>query len=450
MKLFNYIIAFVLVSGSLSCKKFLDVTPQESVSDQQTIFDKASAETALRGVYSSVASEGYYGSNYQMIGYLSGDNIQWTGSQSQIQEFINHNVKSENPTVNGAWVAIYRTINRVNQVLDKVPLVEDALLTDSIRNKILGEAYFLRGLAYFDLARAWGGVPLILTSTSDPNDNVGTGRSSLDETYAQVLSDLERAEALLPARTSRFTVTKKTVYALKARYYLYRSDPVKAEEFATRLITDASSHSLVKPFRAFFATETNQVVRGTAESVFEIFYNGTTETNGHGSSWLAQTSGGTRQWAPNDIFVGLINDPLKGGNRNVTVAKDNQNRWFGNFYRTVNAAPSYVIRTAELYLIRAEARARQDKLLLARADLNAVRERAGLTASISDTKDALLLDIENERRLEFAFEPHRWFDLVRTGRAAAVLNVTDNNRLLMPIPAQQRILDDNLAQNPGY
>jgi hypothetical protein len=450
MNIIKYIIAFLLISGITSCKKFLDVTPQESVSDQQTIFDKASAETALRGVYSSVASDGYYGSNYQMIGYLSGDNIQWTGSQSQIQEFINHNVKSENATVNGAWVAIYRTINRINQVLDKVPAVEDVLLTDSIKNKIIGEAYFLRALAYFDLARSWGGVPLILTPTSDPKDNVGLGRSTLEQTYAQVLEDLNKAEALLPARTSRFTATKKTVFALKARFYLYRSDPVKAEEFADKLIADASNYSLVKPFRAIFATETNQVVRGTAESVFEIFYNGTTETNTHGTSWLAQTSGGTRQWAPNDIFVGLINDPLKGGNRNVTVAKDNQNRWFGNFYRTVNAAPSYVIRTAELYLIRAEARARQDKLLLARADLNAVRDRAGLLPTTSNTKNDLLLDIENERRLEFAFEPHRWFDLVRTGRAAAVLNVTDNNKLLMPIPAQQRILDDNLAQNPGY
>jgi hypothetical protein len=450
MKTHLYIFSLILITGLGSCKKFLDVVPQESVSDQQTIFDKASAETALRGVYSSLASEGYYGSNYQMIGYLSGDNIQWTGSQSQIQEFINHNVKSENPTINSAWVAIYRTINRINQVLDKVPGVEDVLLTAETRNRIIGEAHFLRALAYFDLARAWGGVPLILTPTNAAGENVGIPRSSIEQTYAQVLADLEKAESLLPATTSRFTVTQKTVYALKARYYLYRNDPVKAEEYADKIINDVANYSLVKPFRAIFATENNQVVRGTPESVFEVFYNGTTETNGHGTSWLAQTSGGTRQWAPNDAFVSLVNDPLIGGNRNVTIAKDNQNRWFGNFYRTVNSAPSYAIRTAELYLIRAEARAQQDKIETGKEDLNAVRDRAALAASTATNKEQLLLDIENERRIEFAFEPHRWFDLVRTGRAATVLNVTDNNKLLMPVPAQQRLLDDQLEQNPGY
>ncbi|MET0243547.1 MAG: RagB/SusD family nutrient uptake outer membrane protein [Flavitalea sp.] len=450
MKTLNILYVLILVAGFTSCKKFLDVKPEESVSDAQTIFDRASSETALRGVYSSLASEGYYGSNFQMIGYLSGDNIQWTGSQSQIQEFINHNVKSENSTINGAWTAIYRTINRINQVLDKVPLVEDAALTAAIKNRIIGEAYALRALAYFDLVRVWGGVPLILAPTNTPTENVGVARSTAEQTWTQVLADLDQAESLLAETTSRFTVTKKTVYALKARYYLYRNDPIKAEEYADKIIGDASSYSLVKPFRAFFATENNQVIRGSAESVFEIFYNGTTETNGHGTSWLAQTSGGTRQWAPNDAFVALVNDPLVGGNRSVTVARDNQNRWYGNFYRTVNAAPSYVIRTAEVYLIRAEARAAQDKLVPALQDLNAVRDRAGLIPVVASVKADVQLAIENERRIEFAFEPHRWFDLVRTGRANTVLSIADNNRLLLPIPAQQRLLDDGLEQNPGY
>jgi hypothetical protein len=139
-----------------------------------------------------------------------------------------------------------------------------------------------------------------------------------------------------------------------------------------------------------------------------------------------------------------------GGNRNVLVAKDNQNRWYGNlYYRTPASDPTYIFRIAELYLIRAEARARQGKLAGALLDLNAVRDRAGLPASAAATADEVLLAIENERRVEFAQEPHRWFDLVRTGRAA-VVGVTDPDRHVMPIPVDQLLTDPALEQNPGY
>ena len=105
-----------------------------------------------------------------------------------------------------------------------------------------------------------------------------------------------------------------------------------------------------------------------------------------------------------------------------------------------------VLRLAELYLIRAEARAQQGgaKLVGALSDLNAVRERAGLEPAVVSTAVELLLAIENERRFEFAFEPHRWFDLVRTGRAATVLNITDPQKLVLPLPADQLLIDKAL------
>lgn len=261
------------------------------------------------------------------------------------------------------------------------------------------------------------------------------------------MSDLEKAESLLSATTDRYRATQKTVWALKARYYLYRNNWVKAEEYATKIIADAVNYKLVKPFNAFFANN----ARGTEESVFEIFYNGTTELNSHRNQWQPQTLGGTRQWAPNDAFVALVNDPLIGGNRNTLVAKDNQNRWYGNlYYRTPASDPGFIIRTAELYLIRAEARAQQDNLTGALVDLNAVRDRAGLPGSIAANKNDILLAIENERRIEFAFEPHRWFDLARTNRALVVLNIADANKILMPLPAEQLLLDKALQQNQGY
>ena len=456
MKKAIYTLSVLAVLSFSSCEKYLDVEPRASVLDEKTIFDNASAQTALTGAYAAVASGGYYGTTFQSIGYLNGDNIVWTGSQSQVQEFINHNVSADNSTVSGAWSAIYIAINRTNHVIEKVPLVTDPLLTQANKDKIVGQAYFIRALAYFDLARTWGSVPLITEPTEASTDNSGIAKSTQQQVYAQALSDLEKAEPLLTETTDRYRATKKTVWALKARYYLYRGDWANAELYATKLIADNANYKLLKPFGTFFQGD----VRGTAESVFEIFYSAA-EQNSHRGQWQPQTNGGTRQWAPNDAFVALVNNPLVGGNRSVLVAKDNQNRWYGNlYYRSPATDPTYVIRIAELYLIRAEARANQapdgatvanDKLLAATVDLNAVRDRAGLLATTAATKADVLVAIENERRIEFAFEPHRWFDLVRTGRAAAVLNITDTRRYLMPLPNDQLLIDPALRpNNPGY
>lgn len=92
----------------------------------------------------------------------------------------------------------------------------------------------------------------------------------------------------------------------------------------------------------------------------------------------------------------------------------------------------------------------QDNFSGALEDLDAVRDRAGLDGSDAVTKEEILLAIEDERRLEFAQEPHRWFDLVRTGRADEVLNVSDPNRLVMPIPIDQILADPILEQNAAY
>ncbi len=445
MRALKHIYSIGLIALLTSCANYLDVKPLESISDTQTIYDKTSSETAIRGVYSALASGNYYGTTFQSIGYLSGDNIQWTGSQSQVQEFINKKVNAENSTISGAWTAIYVTINRANNVLAKVPTVTDPLLTDALKNQIIGEAYFIRALAYFDLARTWGGVPIVTKPTASPTENRGIGRSTQAETYAQVLKDLEAAEPLLPATTDRYRATRKTVWALRARYHLYQKEWAKAEEYATKLLTD-TNYRLLKPFNAFFAND----ARGTKESVFEIFYSAN-EPNAHRNQWQPQTNGGTRQWAPNDAIVALLNDPTVGGTRSTLVAKDNQNRWYGNlYYRTPATDPSYVIRIAELYLIRSEARANQDKIADALADLNAVRDRAGIAASTASTKDNVLLAIENERRVEFALEPHRWYDIVRTGRAAQVFNLSDANRFVLPIPAGELLIDKSLVQNKGY
>jgi len=445
-------IKYIFLAGLLltvtSCKKFLEVTPKDSVPDDQTIFDKASAETAVRGIYRALSSDNYYGLNFVSIGYLSGDNVQWTGSQSIVQDFINHTVKPENATINGVWVAIYNTINRANTAIANIPGVNDVSFTTAYKNQLIGEAYFVRALAYFDLARTWGGVQLVTTPTTSATDKSGIKRSTLAQTYAQVLSDLNAAEGLLtvPTTPNPIRANKATVWALKARYYLYQNDWENAENYASQVIANTANYALLKPFNSWFA---NNVV-ATRESVLELSYSAT-YTTGHRGQWQPPANGGTRQWAPNAALIALLNNPATGGTRNSLIAQTSAGLWYGNlYYRSPGTDPAYIIRIAELYLIRAEARAQRNKPLDALSDLNAVRDRAGLGVSTAVTKDDILLAIENERRLEFALEGHRWFDLIRTGRAQTVLGISDARKLLLPIPIDQLTADPALTPNPGY
>jgi hypothetical protein len=447
-KLKLYVIPALLSSMILvSCKKFLDVQPLNSVSDAVTIVDQSSAETAVRGMYRALSADAYYGTGFQSLGYLSGDNLARTGPGTDPSEFINHAVTSDNGTVTNAWNAIYNTINLANYILAKLPGVTDIKLTQTEKNQLLGEAHFVRALCYFDLARTWGGVPVVLTPTLAATDKNGVARNTLAETYAQVLSDLNTAYPLLPATINRIRATQNTATALLARYYLYQQQWALAESNATTIINDNTDYKLVAPYNSWWA---NNVV-GTTESVFELSYS-VTYPNLHRNSWMPPELGGTRTWIPNNAFIALVTNPAIGGTRSTLVAQTAAGLYYGTlYYRSPATDPSYILRIAELYLIRAEARARQAELVGAISDLNAVRIRSGIAPTTAATQGDVLLAIENERRLEFAYEPHRWFDLVRTGRAAAVLGVTDPDKLLMPIPISQiQASQGAIAQNPGY
>ncbi len=444
-----------------SCDKFLSVDPQEYLSDEATIVDEGSARSAVRGIYDELRSNNYYGQEFHWLSLLSADNTVYVGSQIVRQQLTNHTVRADFAGIESAWNAIYSTINRANNVIDKVPdLPITADFTQATKDGFIGEAYFVRALAYFDLARTWGGVQLVLEPTTSPNDLPNVERSTLQGTYAQVLEDLNNAEALLPETTNRIRATKKTVWALKARYHLYQKEWDEAIDYATRIIDDTDNYELVRPYSAFYAGNAS----GTKESVFELYYD-INNTNNQRYQWQPSTRGGVAWIKPSNPvnnepgnIVELLIDPNIGGDRSALVELqtiNNAPNWFGLlYYRDNSTDPAFIIRTAELYLIRAEALAERDasgdKDSL--ADLNAVRARANVPLlGITDvaTKTDLLLAIENENRVEFALENHRWYDLVRTGRAQSVLNIASTNRLLLPIPYSQIQVDPNLKQNPG-
>jgi len=428
----------------------LEIDPRISTSDQVTINDENSAHTAVRGIYNQLQSDGYYGYTFQTIGFFSGDNIEYTGSQIVNQSLTNHSVRADLPALATAWSAIYNTINRANNVIAKVPALSvTPTFTDAVRNQLVGEAYFLRALSYFDLGRTWGGVQLVLVPTSSSNNLENLKRSSLADTYQQVLADLIKAEELLPNTTNRIRATRKTVWALRARYHLYREEWKEAITYASKLIDDKSNYNLLTPYSSFFADNAS----GTNESILELYYT-TNVVNTQAYQWQPSTKGGVGWIRPSMGIVNLLNNKSIAGTRQTLISKvvlNGVDNWFGNlYYRTNGTDPAFLIRIAELYLIRAEAYAQDNDIAKSLADLNVIRKRADIQELNIADKATLLLAIEQENRIEFAFENHRWHDLVRTRRAKTVLGIDEDFRLLLPIPYAQILIDKNLEQNPQY
>ncbi|TGD82781.1 RagB/SusD family nutrient uptake outer membrane protein [Hymenobacter wooponensis] len=447
--LYRLLFAAQLSTAVLSltgCQDLLDPTPVQQLPDDKAITDAGSARSATIGVYDRV--QAYYQLNWPVLGFLPGENVRFNGTLNQFLQIDQNQLSADNVLITEAWTQMYQAVNGANNVLAGVPGVNDPLLTTAEKNQLQGEAYFLRALVYFDLARGWGGVPLVLTPTRTKENGQGIGRSTQAQTYDQVLADLTQAEALLPDGATRNRAVQTTARALRARLHLYRQQWTEAEAYATQVIA-SSNYSLVTPYRTISTAPFL-----SRESIFELTFSNS-DANSMWNNWFPSALGGQFNFQPVPAAIALLNDPAVGGSRSALLATTTiagSPVTYGNLYSrsAQRDDPSYVLRLAEQYLIRAEARAKQGKLTAALADLNAVRSRAGVPTSTAATAEQLLLAIENERRVEFAFEADRWFDLVRTGRAGAVLGVTDQRRWLFPLPFNDLVADPSLTQNPGY
>jgi len=434
-------IAYASFILAASCAKTLDTQPQTSISDENVIVDKKSAQAALTGAYDGL--QGYASSN--LIGLdLVGDNVVNYNNQGNV-------IPTLTPSNGGGgFSAIYQMILRTNYILLKVPNVQNNLFAQADKNQVLGEAYFLRALGYFDLVKTYGGVQISL----DPAVYTGVKRSSKEETYAQVLSDLNKADSLLTETENRNRANKFSVYALKARYYLYNGQWDLAEQYASKTINDNADFQLVKPFSTFFTGQ------NTKESILELAFN-TADKSTFYTNWLSASEGGRRDYIPALGFINSLVDPTLGGDRASLVKKLSDGSWEMVEYGKQDGTSSiFLLRIAEQYLIRAEARAKKSSpdLVGAVADLNAIRSRSNVPLfqyNSATTAADILLAIENERRYELAFEGHRFVDIVRTGRAAVVFGAynplfTNAERWILPIPQSAIQADPALTQNPGY
>jgi starch-binding outer membrane protein, SusD/RagB family len=446
MKTNKYFIGTYLIILSVlssSCEKYLEESPTDALPTEVAIVDANTAKAAIIGAYDAV--QGYYASNYPTLGTITADNVIFYGSLTQYLQLDQNAIPTDNVITVAAYQGIYKAINSANSVIANIPTVTDPLLTQAEKNKYLGEAYFIRALGYFDLARGWGGVQLQLKPTTTLDGIKGIKRSTLDQTYDQVLADLVQAEQLLPEdATTRNRAQKSTARALRARLHLYRKQWVDATNYATQVINN-SKYSLVKPYKTFFTSPFL-----SSESVFELTFS-SNDKNSFWNLWYTGTDGGQYTLKPSASIISKLNNSNIGGTRNALIAGSGS-LVYGALYNTKSTStdPSYVIRIAELYLIRAEAWAQRDSSTKALADLNTIRSRAGVSPSTAVTKAEILKAIEDENSVEFAFEAHRWFDLVRTERAGDVLGVTNKNYWLFPIPYSDILSDPDAEQNPGY
>lgn len=419
-----------------SCESFFDLESFNEVDDQQTIYDEGSAQTALRGVYSSFSKKNNSGSLHNVLLQSGGDAKSINSNQTDLN-VINYDLRSDIGFLSTFWGNFYNTIDRANHIIQKVPnLPLQGNLTAQKRDQILGEAYFLRAYSYFDLARIFGNVQIFETPTVVVTDKLGVNQSSQKQVFEFVLSDLNKAVDLLGSTVIRNRANKFSALALRSKIKLYLNDYDGSIVDATTVLNETSSFKLIKPFN---------LRSGSTESIFELTFSA--NDNNHAfNNW----QGANRQLEPKGEIYDLLKDPTIGGNRHVLVSIiDNKLR--SNIYPN-NTSPIFVLRTAELYLNRAEAYLKKSspQINLALSDLNAVRERSDLTNFASAIKEDVLLQIEKERRVEFAFEPHRWFDLIRTGRARTVLGVSSEDKYIFPIPDGELKADPNLVQNPSY
>jgi starch-binding outer membrane protein, SusD/RagB family len=389
------------------------------------------------------------------------------------------------------WNTLYNGVRRANVVIEKVPLI--VTMDQSLQKRYVGEAKFLRALFYFDLLRAWGGVPIVTQSTAA----TGLTRASAEQVNELIINDLLDAVSNLPEKSEYAPIdlgraTKGAARALLARVYLFKGDFVNAEKYSLEVINSAQYD-----LEILFTDANSEAGEHGVESIFEIgamrFEN---IENGGDQYGNVQGVRGTpnRGWGFNRPSLELIaafesGDPRREGTilylgeeiDGITILGDgttpdetrdaqnnlieiecyNQKVWtpgatvppqFGHNRR--------IIRYADVLLMAAEALNENNKSALALTHLNKVRKRARGTSvlllpDVTDTNKATLrTKIWNEQRVELALEGHRFWDLIRTGRANSILGPLGfkvGKDELLPIPQNEiDLAKGSLKQNPGW
>lgn len=470
-KLFIAASALVVMGLMQSCSKdFLDKTPVSDALPHQVFVTRADAEALLIGAYDAFYDE-YYTFDFQTMGDAIADNAYAGGDNPANFQLDKFQTSPINGNVERDWRYLYSNINRANIVIDNVPNIPDtALDRDGRRDQIIAEARAIRAYHYFNLVRLWGAVPLVLTQPKSLGE-MQPERAPVEDVYAQIIADLEFALThVRPNSADRFVVTKGVVNALLAKVYasLPTPDWNKVNQYADAVI--AGGYQLVDDYNSLFEI-TNE---NNSEAIWEIRYDGWS-THGNWLIFVIKGGGWKKFNTPANDLVKAFEDEGDDIRLNASVMYEDQSNeawtddyWDKSKYPFINKTRDwdgrsdfYIIRLADILLLKAEALNELGDVNGAAEYVNMVRNRVDLEDTPAATKEDMKLAIEKERRLELAFEGHRWFDLLRTGRAIQVMNnakdgdgntlynITEDD-LLLPIPQSERDRNPNATQNDGY
>jgi len=486
-----YTVFTLAVLMAASCTKTLEVTPRTSLSADDALTTYLGVQAALNGAYAGLRGPAGYTATPGAAAYYGREMI-------LNPELLADNVKNVNPgtcscrgntlLINAVsahlniWNAAYSVITKTNVVLAATDKLGDG--TAAQKASVKAQALFLRALTYFDLVKIYAynpnfiqngfnlGVPLVLDAVDDYTKVTFPERAPVTAVYAQIEKDLLEAISLFAtpgvnaATGTPYIATAGATHALLSRLYLYMGGTKNASA-----VTEATA-ALTSGIGTFQTTPAAYVSMWAAaskpESMFELQFASTAELpqNPNDNTIQAnyqQVLNGTTRVGFGDIVVSgnllaeyetndirrsvMVNYTRSDGEQVVETNKFQGSKGSFGF----DNVP--IIRISEMYLNRAEASARSGNEGQAVADLNVIRNRAGLP-SITPAGTALIDAILKERRLELAFEGHRFFDLTRLGKnipkeTIAAIPFSDY-RILAPLPLTELDVNKNLVQNPKY
>jgi len=505
MKLILNKTTIVLCAASLlftQCRKnILEVEPTIPISTLDDYYQsEANAVKAVNAAYTPLSAI-YNGAAWH-IGDIMSDDADLGGGGGgdgdETAELDNFTVTSFNPIVNLMWAQCYFGILRTNLVVEKVPQIP--VMSAEIRKRSIGEAKFLRALYYYHLVRVFGDVPLY-TNVIDVEQAAFIARSPKALVYEQIINDLKAADSLLPARYSGNDLGRASAGAAKgllASVYLTIGDKNNAAITAKAVIDNRdvygydlwadyadnfklenengkeslfevqyrsgggqfSDYGAGQKLNCFFAPRFQDIVqsRGYGWNVPTKDFADSYEKSGSSYTTITDKRRQRSMWIPGDTYetytqpAQLVGSPIGLNIKKYFVPIENTLGDNGGWTCALNVP---IMRYAEVLLVYAEAAGPA----LGKTYIDQVRNRAGLDPLPAGmTDDQFLEAIYKERRHEFAFEMHRWYDLLRhpnpnyfidVMRAHGKTNIQPKHRY-MPIPQAERDKNSNLTQNEGY
>jgi starch-binding outer membrane protein, SusD/RagB family len=450
----------LMIAGAEGCRKFVAIEPAPNLIETEAVFTTDNtALAAVSGVYTRLRATTTVFSNGALSLYagLSGDELMPTSPNATTTPFFQNNLTPSNTTVkssfyNPAYQAIYQT----NTILEG--LKESTSLADGLKKQLTGEMKVVRALCYYYLVNLYGDVPIVVNT--DYRMNATLARTAREKVYEQMVSDLRDAKELSDANyatTGKVRPNKWTAAALLARVYLLMKQWSDAEEEASAVINSGAYNLLPT------ASIGNAFLKNSIETIWEIASPNEGTATGEGVLFVPSSATVRPAYVlTSELYNAFaITDQRRQWLGKNTVS--GQEYWYPRKYKqrsvTTGSSPTeyeVVLRLAEQYLIRAEARAALGNVTGAQEDVNKIRNRAGLANSPANDANSLLTAVGMEKRIEFFAEwGHRWIDLKRREEANTVLSILKGTNwqptdALYPIPDAELNYNTRLQQNPGY